>query len=82
MALARFAGVPVPFQQSHFHDCENWEAELVARGITAGCKIFTHEMAQTASTVSLSILVTIEMLNAYNRYVRVRHRVRRSHDRV
>ena len=53
--------------QSHFHDCENWESSLLERGLTAGCKIFTHEMAQTASTVSLSILVTIEMLNAFNR---------------
>jgi len=56
--------------QSHFHDCEDWEKDLLARGIEAGCKIFTHEMAQTASTVSLSILVTIEMLNAFNRSVR------------
>jgi len=31
-----------------------------------GCEMFTNHMARSASTISLSILVVIEMLNACN----------------
>lgn len=31
-----------------------------------GCEIFTNEMARRATTMSLSILVTVEMFNAMN----------------
>lgn len=31
-----------------------------------GCQMFTNTMSQTATTISLSILVTVEMFNAMN----------------
>lgn len=45
--------------QSHFHRCSTQFAEI-------GCDMFSNDMAKAASTVSLSILVVIEMLNAMN----------------
>lgn len=47
-----------PFQ-THFHQCTTAFPEI-------GCAIFSNDNARTASTVSLSILVVIEMLNAMN----------------
>lgn len=45
--------------QSHFHRCKTTFPEI-------GCQIFSNDSSRTASTVSLSILVVIEMLNAMN----------------
>lgn len=45
--------------QTHFHRCSTSFPEI-------GCQMFSDDMAKTASTVSLSILVVIEMLNAMN----------------
>ncbi|EKD17245.1 uncharacterized protein L3040_008890 [Drepanopeziza brunnea f. sp. 'multigermtubi'] len=47
------------YQLSHFHRCPTSFPEL-------GCSMFSNDMAKSASTVSLSILVVIEMLNAMN----------------
>ncbi|OTB06670.1 hypothetical protein M426DRAFT_54805 [Hypoxylon sp. CI-4A] len=47
------------YQLSHFHRCSSEFAEV-------GCEIFGNDMSKAASTVSLSILVVIEMLNAMN----------------
>ncbi|KAJ5672370.1 Sarcoplasmic/endoplasmic reticulum calcium ATPase 1 [Penicillium longicatenatum] len=47
------------FQLSHFHRCSSQFPEI-------GCEMFSNDMAKSASTVSLSILVVIEMLNAMN----------------
>lgn len=47
------------WQLSHFHKCSSQFPEI-------GCEIFANESAKAASTVSLSILVVIEMLNAMN----------------
>ncbi|KAJ5748095.1 uncharacterized protein N7511_009791 [Penicillium nucicola] len=47
------------WQLSHFHKCSAQFPEI-------GCDMFTNDMAKSASTVSLSILVVIEMLNAMN----------------
>ena len=47
------------FQLSHFHRCSTQFPEI-------GCEIFSNDSAKAASTVSLSILVVIEMLNAMN----------------
>lgn len=47
------------WQLSHFHQCSASFPEI-------GCSMFTNDMAKSASTVSLSILVVIEMLNAMN----------------
>jgi Ca2+ transporting ATPase len=47
------------WQLSHFHQCSSQFPEI-------GCEMFTNDMAKSASTVSLSILVVIEMLNAMN----------------
>ncbi|KAK8089793.1 calcium-translocating P-type ATPase [Apiospora hydei] len=47
------------WQLSHFHRCSADFPEI-------GCEIFGSEMAKSASTVSLSILVVIEMFNAMN----------------
>jgi Ca2+ transporting ATPase len=47
------------WQLSHFHRCSSAFPEI-------GCEMFSNEMAKSASTVSLSILVVIEMLNAMN----------------
>ncbi|KAF9434901.1 hypothetical protein BGZ76_007226 [Entomortierella beljakovae] len=47
------------YQLSHFHKCSSLFPEL-------GCSMFTDVMSQKATTMSLSILVTIEMFNAMN----------------
>lgn len=47
------------WQLSHFHNCSTKFPEV-------GCQIFANDSAKTASTVSLSILVVVEMLNAMN----------------
>lgn len=46
-------------QLSRFHHCSADFPEI-------GCQMFTNDMAKSASTVSLSILVVIEMFNAMN----------------
>jgi Ca2+ transporting ATPase len=54
------AGPQITFYQlSHFHRCSTQFSEI-------GCEIFHNDAAKSASTVSLSILVVIEMLNAMN----------------
>lgn len=53
-------GPQITFHQlSHFHRCSTQFPEI-------GCSMFSNDMAKSASTVSLSILVVIEMLNAMN----------------
>jgi len=47
------------YELSHFHQCSKDFPEI-------GCQMFSNDMAKSASTVSLSILVVIEMLNAMN----------------
>ncbi|KAI1481692.1 hypothetical protein K445DRAFT_315097 [Daldinia sp. EC12] len=47
------------YQLSHFHRCSSEFSEI-------GCEMFGNEMSKAASTISLSILVVIEMLNAMN----------------
>jgi P-type Ca2+ transporter type 2A len=47
------------WQLSHFHRCSSAFPEI-------GCEMFSNDMAKSASTVSLSILVVIEMFNAMN----------------
>ena len=47
------------YQLSHFHKCSTQFSDI-------GCSMFSNDMAKSASTVSLSILVVIEMLNAMN----------------
>ncbi|KAJ7582819.1 Ca-transporting ATPase [Mycena floridula] len=47
------------YQLTHFHQCSTLFPEL-------GCEMFTNEMAKRATTMSLSILVTVEMFNAMN----------------
>ncbi|KAJ5723044.1 hypothetical protein N7488_001079 [Penicillium malachiteum] len=47
------------WQLSHFHRCSAQFPEI-------GCEMFSNDMGKSASTVSLSILVVIEMLNAMN----------------
>lgn len=47
------------YELSHFHRCSAEFAHI-------GCQIFEDNNAKSASTVSLSILVVIEMLNAMN----------------
>lgn len=47
------------WQLAHFHKCSAEFPEI-------GCSMFTNEMSKSASTMSLSILVVIEMLNAMN----------------
>lgn len=46
-------------QLSRFHHCSTEFPEI-------GCQMFSNDMAKSASTVSLSILVVIEMFNAIN----------------
>ncbi|CAI4216244.1 unnamed protein product [Parascedosporium putredinis] len=54
------AGPQITFSQlSRFHRCSTEFPEI-------GCQMFTNDMAKSASTVSLSILVVIEMFNAMN----------------
>lgn len=45
--------------QTHFHQCSTLFPEI-------GCEMFTNIMAHRATTISLSILVTVEMFNAMN----------------
>jgi Ca2+ transporting ATPase len=47
------------YQLSHFHRCSTDFPEI-------GCEMFSNNMAKSGSTVSLSILVVIEMFNAVN----------------
>ncbi|KAF9928986.1 hypothetical protein FBU30_001991 [Linnemannia zychae] len=47
------------YQLSHFHQCSSLFPEI-------GCQMFTDIMSKKATTMSLSILVTIEMFNAIN----------------
>ena len=47
------------WQLSHFHRCSSAFPEI-------GCQMFSDDMAKSASTMSLSILVVIEMFNAMN----------------
>ncbi|KAK3329390.1 hypothetical protein B0H66DRAFT_468773 [Apodospora peruviana] len=47
------------YQLSHFHRCSAEFPEI-------GCQMFSNDMAKAGSTMSLSILVTIEMFNAMN----------------
>ncbi|EGE77185.1 Ca2+ transporting ATPase, sarcoplasmic/endoplasmic reticulum [Blastomyces dermatitidis ATCC 18188] len=54
------AGPQITFWQlTHFHKCST-------QFPTIGCEMFTNDMSKSASTISLSILVVIEMLNAIN----------------
>lgn len=53
-------GPQITFSQlRHFHHCSAAFPEI-------GCQMFSNDMAKSASTVSLSILVVIEMFNAMN----------------
>ncbi|KAJ7109199.1 hypothetical protein C8R44DRAFT_278871 [Mycena epipterygia] len=47
------------YQLTHFHQCSSLFPEI-------GCEMFTNIMAHRATTMSLSILVTVEMFNAIN----------------
>ncbi|KAK1069807.1 hypothetical protein LTR33_010832 [Friedmanniomyces endolithicus] len=47
------------YQLTHFHSCATLFPSI-------GCTMFGDSQARTASTISLSILVVIEMLNAMN----------------
>ncbi|KAL9031831.1 MAG: hypothetical protein Q9196_000145 [Gyalolechia fulgens] len=47
------------WQLAHFHRCSSQFPEI-------GCQMFSNNNAKAASTMSLSILVVIEMLNAMN----------------
>ncbi|KAI8146711.1 SERCA-type calcium-translocating P-type ATPase [Fennellomyces sp. T-0311] len=47
------------YQLSHFHQCSSLFPEI-------GCEMFTNTFSMKATTMSLSILVVIEMLNAMN----------------
>ncbi|CAG8637181.1 13591_t:CDS:10, partial [Acaulospora colombiana] len=47
------------YQLTHFHSCSTRFPEI-------GCEMFTNNMSKTATTMSLSILVVIEMFNAMN----------------
>jgi P-type Ca2+ transporter type 2A len=54
------AGPQITFSQlTHFHRCASEFPEI-------GCQMFVNDNAKAASTVSLSILVVIEMFNAMN----------------
>ncbi|GME32568.1 Calcium-transporting p-type ATPAse [Neofusicoccum parvum] len=54
------AGPQISFYElSHFHRCSTHFPEI-------GCEMFSNDMSKSASTVSLSILVVIEMFNAMN----------------
>src|SRR5258708_36313647 len=46
-------------KQTHFHECASQFSHI-------GCNMFTNEMSHHATTMSLSILVTVEMFNAMN----------------
>jgi len=46
-------------QLTNFHKCSSLFPEI-------GCEMFSNVMAQHATTISLSVLVVIEMLNSFN----------------
>jgi magnesium-transporting ATPase (P-type) len=48
-----------PSFQTHFHQCSALFPEI-------GCEMFVNEFSRRATTISLSVLVTIEMANAMN----------------
>ncbi|KAF9466319.1 Ca-transporting ATPase [Collybia nuda] len=53
-------GPQISFHQlTHFHQCSALFPEI-------GCEMFTNVMSHRATTMSLSILVTVEMFNAMN----------------
>lgn len=53
-------GPQITFNQlSNFHKCSSLFPEI-------GCEMFVNDFSKRATTISLSILVTIEMLNALN----------------
>jgi Ca2+ transporting ATPase len=53
-------GPQISFHQlTHFHQCSTLFPEI-------GCEMFTNIMSHRATTISLSILVTVEMFNAMN----------------
>ncbi|EGN95477.1 hypothetical protein SERLA73DRAFT_162342 [Serpula lacrymans var. lacrymans S7.3] len=53
-------GPQISFHQlTHFHQCASAFPEI-------GCEMFTNAMSHRATTMSLSILVTVEMFNAMN----------------
>ncbi|KAH8107181.1 calcium-transporting ATPase [Cristinia sonorae] len=53
-------GPQISFHQlTHFHQCSALFPEI-------GCEMFTNIMSHRATTMSLSILVTVEMFNAMN----------------
>ncbi|EJU05708.1 calcium-transporting ATPase [Dacryopinax primogenitus] len=47
------------YQLTHFHQCSSLFPDV-------GCEMFTNDMAKSATTISLSILVVVEMFNAMN----------------
>ncbi|KAJ3235411.1 hypothetical protein HDU81_000552 [Chytriomyces hyalinus] len=47
------------YHLSHFHQCATLFPEI-------GCEMFTNDMSKKATTMSLSILVVVEMFNAIN----------------
>jgi len=47
------------YQLTHFHSCASKFPEI-------GCQMFTNNMSKSATTMSLSILVVVEMFNAMN----------------
>ncbi|KAI0340585.1 calcium-transporting ATPase [Trametopsis cervina] len=59
--FVRYSGGPmITFHQlTHFHQCPTLFPEI-------GCEMFTNTHAHTATTMSLSILVVVEMFNAMN----------------
>ncbi|KAI0689133.1 calcium-transporting ATPase [Cytidiella melzeri] len=53
-------GPQITFHQlTHFHQCDTMFPEI-------GCEMFTNAMSHRATTMSLSILVVVEMFNAMN----------------
>ncbi|KAJ3124139.1 hypothetical protein HK098_001365 [Nowakowskiella sp. JEL0407] len=58
--VAYSGGPQITFEKlTKFHQCASLFPEL-------GCEMFTNEMASKATTMSLSILVVVEMFNAMN----------------
>ncbi|KAK0240283.1 Ca-transporting ATPase [Armillaria nabsnona] len=47
------------YELTHFHQCSALFPDI-------GCEMFSNEMAKRATTISLSILVVVEMFNAMN----------------
>jgi P-type Ca2+ transporter type 2A len=52
----RSSGADLLASQTHFHSCSELFPQI-------GCDMFANEMSKRATTVSLSILVVIEMFN-------------------